>query len=805
MKTSIREKIRQGIVYFDGGMGTLLQSMGLAPGEHPECWNLTCPDNIVAVHRSYLQAGCHILTTNTFGANGLKFEDEGEFSLERIITAAVGHAKEAIRLEGMDTQDRYVALDVGPLGKLLKPLGDLDFEDAVRLFARVASIGSAAGADLVLVETMNDSYETKAAVLAVKENCALPVFVTNTYDQNGKLMTGASPAAMVALLEGLGVDALGINCGLGPKEIKRFFHKMARYASVPLVMTPNAGLPRSENGRTVFDVGPDEFASMMAKLIPMGARILGGCCGTTPEHIKKLVERTKDMTLVPLEEKGHTLVSSYAHAVVIGEVPILIGERINPTGKSRFKQAIRENDVDYILQEGIRQQENGAHILDVNVGLPEIDEAAVIQTVVQELQGVTDLPLQIDTASPEAMERAMRVYNGKPMLNSVNGKAESMKAVLPLMKKYGGVVVALTLDETGIPDTAEGRLEIAKKIYAEAETYGIRPKDIVVDTLTMTVSSDNEAAKTTLETLALVKKELGAKTSLGVSNVSFGLPNRDFINGTFFAMALQRGLDAAIMNPNSQEMMKTYWSFLTLSGQDPQCAGYIEYASGREVESAVAPASAAVADSDLADPLIYAIVKGLKQQAVTVTKRLLEQVPPLELVNSQIVPALDRMGRGFEEKRVYLPQLMMSAETAKASFEVIKEAMHKEGVASKRDGKIVIATVYGDIHDIGKNIVRTLLENYNFDVLDLGKDVPPETVVDAALKHNAKLVGLSALMTTTVPAMASTIKLLREKMPGCPVMVGGAVLTQEYADMIGADKYTRDAMGAVRYAEQIIQ
>ena len=555
----------------------------------------------------------------------------------------------------------------------------------------------------------------------------------------------------------------------------------------------------------MFDVGPESFAAMMAELVPMGARILGGCCGTTPEHIKKLVEWTQNMAPVPLELKGRTLVSSYTHAVEIGKAPVLIGERINPTGKSRFKQALRENDVDYILQEGIRQQESGAHILDVNVGLPEIDEAATIENVVKELQGVTDLPLQIDTASPAAMERAMRTYNGKSMLNSVNGKAESMAAVFPLMKKYGGVAVALTLDEDGIPDTAQGRVQIARKIYAEAEKYGIHRKDIVVDTLTMTVSSDSAAAKATLEALSLIKQELGGRTSLGVSNVSFGLPNRDFINGTFFAMALQRGLDAAIMNPNSQEMMKTYRSFLTLSGQDPQCAGYIEYASGLAVQQVAQPTAAAgQAENDLADPLMYAIVKGLKQQAVTVTRELLGRMQPLELVNSQIVPALDRMGKGFEEKRVYLPQLMMSAETAKASFEIIKGAMHKDGGATKRNGKIVIATVHGDIHDIGKNIVRTLLENYNFDVLDLGRDVLPEAVVDAALQNNAKLVGLSALMTTTVPAMAQTIKLLRERMPGCPVMVGGAVLTQEYADMIGADKYTKDAMGAVRYAEQLI-
>ena len=822
---NFREYLANNIVYLDGGMGTLLQANGLKPGEHPEHWNISHPEVITEIHKAYYDAGSNVVSTNTFGANVLKFAPE---ELEEIVKAAFENAK-AARLASVNSCQKFIALDIGPTGKLLKPLGDLDFEDAVAVFAQTIKLGVKYGADLIFIETMNDSYETKAALLAAKENSSLPVLVSNAYGEDGKLMTGANAAAMVAMVEGMGADAIGANCSLGPKQLRGVVEELLANASIPVILKPNAGLPKSVNGKTVFDVTPEEFAQEIADLVDKGVRIAGGCCGTTPEYIHVLYENTKDKQPCELTQKNITMVSSYTHAVKFEKEPILIGERINPTGKKRFKQALIEQDIDYILGEGIRQEEKGVHILDVNVGLPDIDEVEMLKTAVCELQGVTDLPLQIDTSDAKAMEIALRRYNGKAMINSVNGKQESMEAVFPLVQKYGGLVVALTLDESGIPDTAQGRIAIAEKILATAEKYGIQKKDIIFDTLAMTISSDIHSAKVTLDSLHYIKETLGSHTSLGVSNVSFGLPNRDAVNGTFFALALENGLSAAIMNPFSVEMMKTYYTYKALKGMDENCAQYIEKATEfvavaqnaggvgvQEKKLGKAPMdlgnsaqnSENNAQSTVSE-LQKAIISGRKEKAGELTQVLLQENEPLNIVQDEIIPALDIVGKGYEEKKVYLPQLLMSAEAAKSAFEKIKVHMLalEENIAGEKKadakGQIVIATVHGDIHDIGKNIVKLLLENYGFDVKDLGKDVPPELIVEKAVELHAPLVGLSALMTTTVPAMEETIKQLREKAPWCKVVVGGAVLTQEYADKIGADKYAKDAMETVRYAETI--
>ena len=778
---NVLEKIRSGITYVDGGAGTLLQSWGLEAGVSPETWNISNPDKIRQMHRLYLEAGANIITACTFGANRLKFDN-----LEEIITAAIINAKEAC-----DGYDAYVALDIGPTGKMLEPLGDLPFEEAVSIFAETVRIGAAAGADLVLIETMNDSYETKAAVLAAKENCNLPVFVTNAYSDNGKLMTGADPAAMVTMLEGLGVDALGMNCSMGPRQMLEIAAETAKYASVPIIVNPNAGLPKVIDGKSVFDVDADGFSDIMCEIVAAGATIIGGCCGTTPEYIRKTVEKTKNLPFALPEKKNKTLVSSYTHAVEIGNAPVIIGERINPTGKKLFKEALRRNDLNYILNEGISQNKKGVSILDVNVGLPEIDEKAMLTSVVSSLQAVCDLPLQIDTVDYEAMAAAMRLYNGKALINSVNGKAESMAAVFPLIKKYGGCAIAVTLDENGIPETAEGRVAVAEKIIAEAEKYGIGKNEIIVDPLAMAVSSDMNSANVTLEAVRILNAK-GIRTSLGVSNISFGLPSRADVNAVFYTMAMQCGLDCAIINPHSDEMMKAWHGFMALTGKDANCCDYIEFASNQT------PAETKAAT--VTDTLDTAIIKGLKESVYSLACEMLKTVSPLEIIDTMIIPALNTVGKGFEAKTVYLPQLLMSAEAAGRAFDAVKAAMP---AGESKKGRIIVATVKGDIHDIGKNIVKTLLENYGYEVIDLGKDVAPEAVVEAAKTSGAPLVGLSALMTTTVPAMEETIRLLRAELPECKVTVGGAVMTEEYAAMIGADNYSPDAMNTVRYAEEI--
>ena len=790
---TVLHQLGDKIRYFDGAMGTMLQEKGLLPGEAPELWGLSHREEIVEIHRSYLDAGADFLKTNTFGANRFKLEGSGQ-SVEEVVTVGIENARQAVKDCGHGT----VFLDIGPTGKLLRPLGELDFEEAVSAFGEMVQAGCRAGAEGILLETMSDIYEAKAALLAAKENSDLPVFVTMTFDEDGKLLTGGDIGVAAAVLEGLGADAIGLNCGLGPQQMAALVPKLREFTGLPLVVNPNAGLPVERDGKTCYDVSPEEFASWMGEIAREGAWIVGGCCGTTPAHIAKMKAACAGLRCQPLPAPSRTIVTSGIRWVEFGASPVIIGERINPTGKPKFKQALRDHDIPYLLREGIAQQDAGAHVLDVNVGLPEIDEPNLMCETIQELQAVTPLPLQIDTSDPVTMERAMRLYNGKPLVNSVTAKTSSMKAIFPLVKKYGGVVVGLTITEEGIPETAEGRFLAARRIVQTALSYGIPRSDILIDPLTMAVSAGQDAPLVTLDALERVKQELGVKTSLGVSNVSFGLPQRETITSAFFLMALQRGLDAAIMNPKSEAMMRTYRAYCALSGWDENCMAYIA-AYGQE-KAGVLTASAKAEYT-----LREAIEKGLKDAAHQAAERALQARTGLALINEEIVPALDAVGDRFEKKTLFLPQLLMSAEAAKAAFEVIKAHLQGQEDTQRSRVTIVLATVKGDVHDIGKNIVKVLLENYGFHVVDLGKDVAPEVVLEAAQKENAQLVGLSALMTTTVVYMKETIQLLRKQLPTVKIMVGGAVLTQEYADSIGADFYGKDAMASVRYATALAE
>lgn len=781
----VLELISKGFVFFDGAMGTQLQGYGIAQGEASESWNKTHPEIITKIHRDYFEAGANIATANTFGANPLKIEN-----VDEIVALAIANAKKA-----MTGNNQFVALDIGPTGKLLKPLGDLDFEDAVSAFAETVRAGAKAGADLILIETMSDPYEMKAAVLAAKENSDLPIFATFVLDENGKTVTGADIFAMVAMLEGLGVSALGVNCSLGAEQLKKYIPAIIKASSCPVIVNPNAGMPAISDGKTYYKQDANDFAAHMKEIADMGARILGGCCGTTPAHIKAITSALNGATPKEINIKNDTVVSSYSHACYFKEKVILIGERINPTGKSRLKTALRENDIDYLLKEAINQEEKGADMLDVNVGLPEIDEEAVLCQAIKEIQAITTLPLQIDTSNPKALESALRIYNGKALINSVNGKKESMETVFPIVKKYGGVVIALTLDENGIPNSARERANIAKRIVEKASEYGIDKKDIIVDPLCLTVSSDKNAPRITLDAIDIIKNELGIKTSLGISNVSFGLPNRDIINSVFFACALEKGLDAVIMNPFSEAMQNVYYAHNALCGIDESCQEYISYASQNT--------SCVVSQVTQELTLKRAIIKGMKKEARELSESLAAKNKPLDIINEYIVPALDEVGNDYEKGIVFLPQLLLSAETATVAFEVIKEHFSSEEASSS--GEIIIATVKGDIHDIGKNIVKVILQNYGFTVHDLGKDVLPEKILEYARKTGIKLVGLSALMTTTVVSMEETIKLLNKQLPEVKVFVGGAVLTPEYAEKIGADRYCKDAMESVRYAQEFFK
>lgn len=781
---NFKELLGKQMLFFDGATGTQLQARGLQPGELPESWNFTHPDIVEAVHRSYLDVGSNIVKSNTFGANPLKLAGSG-LDCQETIEAAVAIAKKACG----GRENKFVALNLGPTGKLLAPYGDLPFEKAVEAYGEMVRYGAAAGADLILIETMSDTYEIKAAVLASKENSDLPICVTMTFDEDGKLLTGATVEAAALMCEGLGVDAIGFNCGLGPVQVGKLFPQMLAATSLPLIINPNAGLPVQRDGKTCFDVGPEEYAELMY-VAGKGASIVGGCCGTTPEHIAQMIAKCKTLQPGGTRDCRLTAVSSYGKAVHLGEGPIIIGERINPTGKKRLKEALVNSDLDYVCRLGLEQIGVGAQILDVNVGTPGIDEAAMAAKAVPALQAITDTPLQIDTSNYEAMEKALRLYNGKPMLNSVNGKEDSLQHVLPLAKKYGAVLVALCLDDNGIPATAAGRIAVAKKIIARAAEYGIESRNIVVDPLALTISTGADNAAIACEVIRTMKAR-GINTVMGVSNISFGLPGRDAVNSTFFSMAMAAGLSCGIINPQSKPMMDAYYGYRALAGYDEGCKEYVQH-------YADAPKAAATTVSEMG--LYDAIVKGLQGPARQAAAKALESEKPLDIINKYMIPALDFVGHGFEKKTLFLPQLLMSADAAKAAFEVIREAV---GVGETQGETVIIATVHGDIHDIGKNIVKVLLENYGYRVLDLGKDVPVEAVVEAAKKTDAKVVGLSALMTTTVGAMEETIAALHNECD-CQVVVGGAVLTQEYADTIGAEHYAPNAVSAVNYVNEIL-
>lgn len=778
------------ILIFDGAMGTMLQKHGLARGVVPETLNVTAPEMIEEIHRAYLDAGADVILSNTFGANRFKAEQAG-MDLALMTEAAVKTARRAAdRYSG-----KYVALDIGPCGRMLAPAGDLDFEEAVSVFAEVVRAGAGCGADLVLLETFTDLYELKAAVLAAKENCDLPIFATMSFEANGRTFFGTEAESMVMTLEALGVSALGINCSLGPAQMAPVVKRIVEAASVPVLVQPNAGLPVMENGVSRYDVTPEQFASQVRDFVRGGVRFVGGCCGTTPEYIKLLKEKTAGMCVAEIKNEPRGGICSPSRQLYFDRVTV-IGERINPTGKKKLQAALREGNIDYIAGEALREEEAGADALDVNVGLPDIDEPAVLAQATARIQASTQLPLQLDSASVEALSRAARIYNGKPLLNSVNGKKESLEAVLPVAKKYGCAVLGLTLDEKGVPETAEERFAIAERIVAAAEAAGIRRCDILIDCLMMTVGVQPDQALQALRAISMVKRKLGVKTALGVSNVSFGLPNRPLINRTMLAMALACGLDAPIMNPCDSGMTDTAAASRLLLAQDGASESYVSKYG--EAQPEVRPAAA-----QNAPDLRAAIRHGIESEAVEAVKYLLSSLPPLEIIDKEIIPALDAVGRDYDTGEIFITQLIQSAEAAKAAFDVLRDKLPAQGNGAPKKKKIILATVCGDIHDIGKNIVKVILENYNFDVTDLGKDVPPRTVSDAVAESGAGIVGLSALMTTTVASMKETIELLRSEHPDVKIVVGGAVLTEKLAEYVGADHYAKDAMETVKYAESI--
>lgn len=775
----------------------MLQRFGMKGGEIPELININNPELIKKIHLQYLNAGADFITTNSFGANPLKLK--GEVSATETAAAAIRIAKSAVEEFGHG----FVAFDMGPTGKLLEPTGDLSFDDAYDSFKEVALTAQAEGADLVIIETMSDTLEAKAAVLAVKENTDLPIFLTMTFDESYKTLTGADVHVMSAMFEALGVDCLGINCGLGPAQIADMMRELSKISSIPIMAQPNAGLPEIRDGKTIYTVSPKDFAEQCSAIAECGASVIGGCCGTTPEHIAELVSRCKDYNPI-VEEKNFTVVSSYSKAVYLDDRPMIVGERINPTGKKKFKEALRNNDIDYILNEAFSQRDAGADILDVNVGLPEINECEMMEAAVKAISSAVNLPLQIDSSNPETIERALRIYNGKPMINSVNGKQEILDSILPIVEKYGGVLVGLCLDESGIPKTATERVAIAENIANEAAKYGIKKKNLVMDALTLTISAQQEESAETIKALNTIKTELGIKTILGVSNISFGLPRREIVNGTFFALALHSGLDACIINPLSEAMMNTFRAYCALTCIDKDCANYVSAYAGTKAQTTIITDSPSQsASSESSEPLTDIIIKGLKDRSYEETQVLLKSRDSMDIINNIIIPALDVVGGEFEKGTMFLPQLMMSAQTVKNAFDAIKENLSLSGEKQSTKGKIVLATVKGDIHDIGKNIVKVLLENYGYEVFDLGKDVSPEAIVDCIKEHDIRLCGLSALMTTTVLSMEDTIKAIRAAGLSTKVCVGGAVLTPEYADIIGADKYCKDALATVNYANEV--
>lgn len=792
---------RKRFVFLDGGMGTQLQARGLQPGQKPELAALEMPDVLTAIHTDYANAGADILLANTFGANAKKLAGCGH-TVEDVVTASITCARKAA-----DTTGALVALDIGPLGELLVPAGTLSFEDAYAEFAQVIRAGAAAGADLVFLETMTDLYELKAAILAAKENCTLPIFTSMSFESRGRTFTGCTVESYAVTAAGLGADAVGINCSLGPKEILPFAQRLCRSvpAGVPVFVKPNAGLPNPDGS---YNLDPDGFAAEMKEYAAIGVSMVGGCCGTTPAFIAKLHETFSPLAPADKIPIRRSCLCTPVRFVEVNGITV-VGERINPTGKKRLQQALRDGDSAYPCTQAVAQAEAGAQVLDVNAGLPGIDEAATLEQLVKDLQAVTDLPLQLDSSNPEALSRALRIYNGKPIVNSVNGETETLEKILPLCKKYGAAVVGLALDKGGIPPTVEGRVAIARRIVDAAHAAGIPDEDIYIDCLCLTASAQQEGATQTLQALARCKKELGVRTVLGVSNISFGLPCRGYLNTTFLTMAMSAGLDLAIMNPNTPEMMAAVRAYRVLTCQDPQSTDYVAAYADVQIQTTQTSKSAAtVAEVSAAAPggdaLFEAVRRGLKAEARAAADAALTMREPLDVVNTSLIPALDAVGDGFEKGTVFLPQLLQAATAAQAAFEAIKAKIAASGQAQGSKGKIVIATVKGDVHDIGKNIVRVILENYGYDVLDLGRDVDPERVVEAVRQTGAKLVGLSALMTTTVPNMQATIEALHAANLDCKVMVGGAVLTPDYARDIGADYYCKDAKASADLAKQLL-
>lgn len=792
---------RKRFVFLDGGMGTQLQARGLQPGQKPELAALEMPEVLTAIHTDYANAGADILLANTFGANAKKLTGCGH-TVEEVVSASIACARKAAEPTGA-----CVALDIGPLGELLVPAGTLAFEDAHNEFAQVIRAGAAAGADLVFLETMTDLYELKAAILAAKENCDLPVFTSMSFESRGRTFTGCTVESYAVTAAGLGADAVGINCSLGPKEILPFAQRLCRSvpAGVPVFVKPNAGLPKPDGS---YNLDPDEFAAEMKEYAAIGVSMVGGCCGTTPAFIARLHETFSPLTPADKIPIRRSCLCTPVRFVEVNGITV-VGERINPTGKKRLQQALRDGDSAYPCTQAVAQAEAGAQVLDVNAGLPGIDEAATLEQLVKDLQAVTDLPLQLDSSNPEALSRALRIYNGKPIVNSVNGEPETLEKILPLCKKYGAAVVGLALDKGGIPPTAEGRFAIAQRIVTAANAAGIPNEDIYIDCLTLTASAQQEGSVQTLEALSRCKRELGVRTVLGVSNISFGLPCRGYLNTTFLTMAMSAGLDLAIMNPNTPEMMAAVRAYRVLTSQDLQSTDYVAAYADVQIQTTQTSKSAAtVAEVGAAAPggdaLFEAVRRGLKAEARAAADAALTMREPLDVVNVSLIPALDAVGDGFEKGTVFLPQLLQAATAAQAAFEAIKAKIAASGQAQGSKGKIVIATVKGDVHDIGKNIVRVILENYGYDVLDLGRDVDPERVVEAVRQTGAKLVGLSALMTTTVPNMQATIEALHAARLDCKVMVGGAVLTPDYARDIGADYYCKDAKASADLAKQLL-
>ena len=792
---------RKRFVFLDGGMGTQLQARGLQPGQKPELAALEMPDVLTAIHTDYANTGADILLANTFGANAKKLAGCGH-TVEDVVTASIACARKAA-----DTTGALVALDIGPLGELLVPAGTLSFEDAYAEFAQVIRAGTAAGADLVFLETMTDLYELKAAILTAKENCTLPIFTSMSFESRGRTFTGCTVESYAVTAAGLGADAVGINCSLGPKEILPFAQRLCRSvpAGVPVFVKPNAGLPNPDGS---YNLDPDDFAAEMKEYAAIGVSMVGGCCGTTPAFIAKLHETFSPLAPADKIPIRRSCLCTPVRFVEVNGITV-VGERINPTGKKRLQQALRDGDSAYPCTQAVAQAEAGAQVLDVNAGLPGIDEAATLEQLVKDLQAVTDLPLQLDSSNPEALSRALRIYNGKPIVNSVNGETETLEKILPLCKKYGAAVVGLALDKGGIPPTVEGRVAIARRIVDAAHAAGIPDEDIYIDCLCLTASAQQEGATQTLQALTRCKKELGVRTVLGVSNISFGLPCRGYLNTTFLTMAMSAGLDLAIMNPNTPEMMAAVRAYRVLTCQDPQSTDYVAAYADVQIQTTQTSKSAAtVAEVSAAAPggdaLFEAVRRGLKAEARAAADAALTMREPLDVVNTSLIPALDAVGDGFEKGTVFLPQLLQAATAAQAAFEAIKAKIAASGQAQGSKGKIVIATVKGDVHDIGKNIVRVILENYGYDVLDLGRDVDPERVVEAVRQTGAKLVGLSALMTTTVPNMQATIEALHAANLDCKVMVGGAVLTPDYARDIGADYYCKDAKASADLAKQLL-